>query len=93
MLRHEVELFLLHCPGLLTRCSKYDHVDPEQKKICDAIATASIVSNCAGVDSSKRLVLERADFQKFLETHQGEILTDNEVVQLIQVACHFSCVY
>ncbi|XP_064469144.1 uncharacterized protein LOC135383352 [Ornithodoros turicata] len=70
--------------GLLTRSTRYDYVDPEQKKICDAIATASIVSNCAGVDSSKRLVLERADFQKFLETHQGEILTEAQALSLIQ---------
>ncbi|KAL1439330.1 hypothetical protein MTO96_010351 [Rhipicephalus appendiculatus] len=70
--------------GLLTRTSKYEYVDPEQKKICDAIATASIVSNCAGVDSSKRLVLECADFKKFLATRQKEELTEEEVIRLIQ---------
>lgn len=71
--------------GLLTRTSKYEYVDPEQKKICDAIATASIVSNCAGVDSSKRLVLECADFRNFLATHQKEEMTEEEVIRLIQV--------
>ncbi|KAL3193090.1 hypothetical protein MRX96_058588 [Rhipicephalus microplus] len=70
--------------GLLTRTSKYEYVDPEQKKICDAIATASIVSNCAGVDSSKRLVLECADFKKFLATRQKEELAEKEVIRLIQ---------
>nr|XP_054933838.1 1-phosphatidylinositol 4,5-bisphosphate phosphodiesterase epsilon-1-like [Dermacentor andersoni] len=70
--------------GLLTRTSKYEYVDPEQKKICDAIATASIVSNCAGVDSSKRLVLECADFRNFLATHQKEEMTEEEVIRLIQ---------
>ncbi|XP_077501808.1 uncharacterized protein LOC144112865 isoform X2 [Amblyomma americanum] len=70
--------------GLLTRSSRFEYVDPEQKKICDAIATASIVSNCAGVDSSKRLVLECADFRKFLATRQKEDLTEEEVIRLIQ---------
>lgn len=71
--------------GLLTRSSKFEHVDPEQKKICDAIATASIVSNGAGVDSSKRLVLECADFRKFLASRQKEELSEEEVIRLIQV--------
>ncbi|XP_077544076.1 uncharacterized protein LOC144156122 [Haemaphysalis longicornis] len=70
--------------GLLTRSSKFEHVDPEQKKICDAIATASIVSNGAGVDSSKRLVLECADFRKFLASRQKEELSEEEVIRLIQ---------
>lgn len=76
-----------HCfPGLLTRNTPYDFVDSTQRKrICDAIAAASIVSNCAGVDTSRTLVLGIEEFQRFLIEHQGEHKTQEEVIALIQV--------
>jgi hypothetical protein len=58
----------------------------QKKKIFDAIAAASIVSNCAGVDTSKSQVITLATFVKFLETRQMEQHTEDEVKALIQVS-------
>jgi phosphatidylinositol phospholipase C epsilon len=58
----------------------------QKKKIFDAIASASIVSNCAGVDTSKSQVITLATFAKFLETRQMEQHTEDEVKALIQVS-------
>lgn len=70
----------------MTRNTPFDFVDNSQrKKICDALATASIVSNCAGVDTSQTLILGIEEFQRFLKEHQGETKTSQEVVALIQV--------
>ncbi|XP_035226303.1 1-phosphatidylinositol 4,5-bisphosphate phosphodiesterase epsilon-1-like isoform X2 [Stegodyphus dumicola] len=71
--------------GLLTRNTPSDYVDSiQRKRIYDAIAAASIVSNCAGVDTSRTLVLRLEDFQRFLSDHQGEPKTEEEVAALIQ---------
>ncbi|CAL1293730.1 unnamed protein product [Larinioides sclopetarius] len=73
--------------GLLTRNTPFDYMDNTQhKKICDALAAASIVTNCAGVDTSKTLVLGVEEFQRFLGEQQGEQKTEKEVVALIR--CH-----
>lgn len=72
--------------GLLTRNTPFDYTDNTQRKrICDAIAAASIVSNCAGVDTSRTSVLGIDEFQRFLIEHQGENKTKEEVAALIQV--------
>ncbi|XP_059477759.1 uncharacterized protein LOC132198045 isoform X2 [Neocloeon triangulifer] len=73
--------------GLLTRNSSNDLLDKglsNKKKIFDAIAAASIVSNCAGVDTSKSQVITLASFCKFLETKQMEQHSEEEVKALIQ---------
>ncbi|KAG8182202.1 hypothetical protein JTE90_004139 [Oedothorax gibbosus] len=71
--------------GLLTRNTPFDYLDNSQhKKICDAIAAASIVTNCAGVDTSRTLVLGPEEFRRFLAEHQGEHRTEEEVAQLVQ---------
>ncbi|KAF6199527.1 hypothetical protein GE061_007553 [Apolygus lucorum] len=76
--------------GLLTRNSSADLLDykntpaMQKKKIFDAIATSSIVSNCAGVDTSKSQVITMSNFAKFLETKQLEQRTEDEVKDLIQ---------
>ena len=51
---------------LLERCAGH------KKKIFDAIATASIVSNCAEVDTSKSAAITLQAFARFLETRQME---------------------
>nr|XP_024217236.1 1-phosphatidylinositol 4,5-bisphosphate phosphodiesterase epsilon-1 [Halyomorpha halys] len=76
--------------GLLTRNSSADLMDyrntpaMQKKKIFDAIATSSIVTNCAGVDTSKSQVITLSNFAKFLETKQLEQHTEEEVKELIQ---------
>ncbi|XP_073996296.1 uncharacterized protein isoform X2 [Rhodnius prolixus] len=76
--------------GLLTRNSSADLLDykntpaMQKKKIFDAIATSSIVTNCAGVDTSKSQVIMLNNFAKFLETKQLEQHTEEEVKELIQ---------
>ncbi|XP_023223275.1 1-phosphatidylinositol 4,5-bisphosphate phosphodiesterase epsilon-1-like isoform X2 [Centruroides sculpturatus] len=71
--------------GLLTRNTPFDFYENNQKKkICDAIAAASIVSNCAGVDTSKTLVLGVQEFQSFLYTNQGERVSEKQLISLIQ---------
>ncbi|KAJ9590133.1 hypothetical protein L9F63_016745 [Diploptera punctata] len=76
--------------GLLTRNSSLDLFEYksssnlQKKKIFDAIAAASIVSNCAGVDTSKSQVITLATFVKFLETRQMEQHSEDEVKTLIQ---------
>jgi phosphatidylinositol phospholipase C epsilon len=78
--------------GLLTRNSSVDlfeyksSANLQKKKIFDAIAAASIVSNCAGVDTSKSQVITLATFVKFLETRQMEQHSEDEVKALIQVS-------
>lgn len=57
----------------------------QKKKIFDAIAASSIISNCAGVDTSKSQVITLANFMNFLETKQMEHRTEDEVKELIQV--------
>lgn len=78
-------------PGLLTRnnsidCHEYKTGSNLQKKqIFDAVATASIVNNCSGVDTSKSQVITLATFTKFLESRQQEKLNDDEIKALIKV--------
>ena len=64
----------------------------QKKKIFDAIATSSIVTNCAGVDTSKSQVITLNNFAKFLETKQLELHTEEEVKDLIQACtiCYYS---
>ncbi|CAG2065753.1 unnamed protein product, partial [Timema podura] len=76
--------------GLLTRNSSLDlfeyksSANLQKKKIFDAIAAASIVANCAGVDTSKSQMITLATFTKFLETRQMELRSEEEVRSLIQ---------
>jgi len=78
-------------PGLLTRnnsidCHEYKTGSNLQKKqIFDAVAAASIVNNCSGVDTSKSQVITLATFTKFLESRQQEKMSDDEIKALIKV--------
>lgn len=51
----------------------------QKKKIYDAIAAASIVNNCAGVETAKSQVVTLANFVKFLTEEQLEQTSDEEV--------------
>ncbi|CAL4059438.1 unnamed protein product, partial [Meganyctiphanes norvegica] len=73
--------------GLLTRNTSLDLMvfrnNCQKKKIFDAIAAASIVTNCAGVESSKSQIITLPDLRNFLEEHQGETRTDEELRTLL----------
>ncbi|CAG9861173.1 unnamed protein product [Phyllotreta striolata] len=72
--------------GLLTRNSKAELdglVVNSQKKIFDAIAAASIFTNCAGIDTNNSQVITLSTFTKFLETRQMEVRTEEQVKALI----------
>lgn len=74
--------------GLLTRNSQAELdgiVVNSQKKIYDAIAAASIFTNCAGIDTNNSQVITMSTFMKFLETRQMEVWTEDDVKSLIQV--------
>ncbi|KAK4881726.1 hypothetical protein RN001_005045, partial [Aquatica leii] len=72
--------------GLLTRNShaELEGIVNSQKKIYDAIAAASIFTNCAGIDTSNSQVITMSTFMKFLETRQMESLSEDEVKLLIE---------
>lgn len=78
-------------PGLLTRnnsidCHEYKTTgNLERKQIFDAVAAASIINNCSGVDTSKSQVITLATFTKFLESRQQEKLNDDEIKALVKV--------
>lgn len=80
-----------HFSGLLTRNNSIDSYEYQnsgnlqKKQIFDAIAAASIVNNCSGVDTSKSQVITLATFKKFLETRQLEKLNDEQIKSLIKV--------
>ncbi|KAK7070497.1 1-phosphatidylinositol 4,5-bisphosphate phosphodiesterase epsilon-1, partial [Halocaridina rubra] len=73
--------------GLLTRNTSLDLLvfrnNCQKKKIFDAIAAASIVTNCAGVDSSRSQVITMIELRKFLEEVQGEERSDDELRVLL----------
>ncbi|ROT68308.1 1-phosphatidylinositol-4,5-bisphosphate phosphodiesterase epsilon-1 [Penaeus vannamei] len=72
---------------LLTRNTSLDLLvfknNCHKKKIFDAIAVASIVTNCAGLDSSKSQVITMQELRRFLEEHQGECRSDEELRSLL----------
>ncbi|XP_028982288.1 1-phosphatidylinositol 4,5-bisphosphate phosphodiesterase epsilon-1 [Diachasma alloeum] len=76
--------------GLLTRNNSIDSHEYKtsgnlhKKQIFDAIAAASIVNNCSGVDTSKSQVITLATFTKFLESRQQEKLTEDQIKALIK---------
>ncbi|XP_064631376.1 uncharacterized protein LOC135489776 isoform X2 [Lineus longissimus] len=71
--------------GLVTRNTSLDQgIEPKRKKICDAIAVASIVTNCAGVETSKCQYIGLPEFRQFLHEYQEEVYNDHEICKLIQ---------
>ncbi|KAK6186335.1 hypothetical protein SNE40_008388 [Patella caerulea] len=74
---------------VITRNNGLDLTGPEnleRHKICDAIAVASIMSNCAGVESSssQNRCMGWREFKEFIYDYQEEELDDNEIIELIQ---------
>ncbi|XP_037922568.1 1-phosphatidylinositol 4,5-bisphosphate phosphodiesterase epsilon-1-like [Hermetia illucens] len=73
--------------GLLTRNSSLDleltEAKSAQKKIFDAIAASSILTNCAGIDTASNQVITVSTLKKFLESRQVEVKTDDEVRGII----------
>ncbi|XP_060069522.1 uncharacterized protein LOC132549598 [Ylistrum balloti] len=71
---------------IITRNNALDLTKDSQqrRKICDAIAVASIVANCAGVDTSQNRCIGLKEFREFLGDHQEEYLDDEEIIELIQ---------
>lgn len=57
----------------------------ESKFIYDAIASASIVQNGAGVETSRSKIIPISSFTNFLKTQQGERKSEAEVIALIEV--------
>ncbi|CAN8024093.1 unnamed protein product [Ixodes persulcatus] len=70
--------------GLITRGTKYGCPDPDQDKIFHVVSSSSASTDPDQPEVSKSPVMEPSVFQKFLETQQGEILTETEVIKLIQ---------
>lgn len=62
----------------------------ESKFIYDAIASASIVQNGAGVETSRGRILSLPAFASFLKSQQGERKTEAEIISLIEVSTFFS---
>ena len=87
----KIILFLIFPLGLLTRNNSIDSYEYRnnnnlhKKQVFDAIAAASIVNNCSGVDTSKSQVITLATFTKFLESRQQEKHTDEQIKALIKV--------
>ena len=74
-------------PGIITRNSPYDlHCDNSRKKLCDALAVSSIVTNCTGVDNSHQKCLGLQEFKEFLEEFQDEFKEDKEIMKLMHVS-------
>lgn len=86
-----LQIFFNNFTGLLTRNSSADLMEykntpiQQKKKVFDAIASSSIISNCAGVDTLKSQVITLPNFIKFLETKQMEHRSEDEVREFIQV--------
>ncbi|KAH3786899.1 hypothetical protein DPMN_165014, partial [Dreissena polymorpha] len=76
--------------NILTRNTTYDlsHSTDnsyiQRRKICDAIAVASIFENSAGVDTSQNRCLTLKIFREFLEEYQEEHLDDADILALIR---------
>lgn len=80
--------------GLLTRNNSLDLEITEskytQKRIFDEICSASILTNCAGIDiSNNNHVITLTTLKKFLEVRQMEIKTEEELKLIIQVRILF----
>ncbi|CAM1326028.1 PLCE1 (predicted) [Pycnogonum litorale] len=55
-----------------------------RKRICDAIAAASIVTNSTGIDTSTNLSINVKTFQSFMSQYQNEKLSHEQILELIE---------
>lgn len=59
---------------------------PEKhQKIYNALATASLSQNSAGVDTSRSAWLTPAALKQFMLTHQMEVIEDDDATRIIRV--------
>lgn len=56
-----------------------------QKKIFNAIAASSILTNCAGIDTSSMQVITSSTLRKFLEARQMENKSEEDIQLIIKV--------
>lgn len=56
-----------------------------KNRIFDAISAASIVTNSAGIDSLNTSILTLADFHAFINTYQGDSITMDDAIRLIEM--------
>ncbi|CAL1528797.1 unnamed protein product, partial [Lymnaea stagnalis] len=72
--------------GSITRITPQDlKFDSQQRhKICDALAVSSIISNCAGVDTSHSSYLTPNEIHEFLVKFQVEHLDQEEIAELVR---------
>ncbi|KAK3797679.1 hypothetical protein RRG08_054698 [Elysia crispata] len=70
----------------ITRITPQDlRVESQQRhKICDALAVSSIISNCAGVDTSHSSYLTPTELHDFLVNFQEEHLEQDEITELVR---------
>lgn len=70
----------------ITRNTRKSHeLSDRQRKIYNALATASIQNNSAGMDTSRSSWLCVQAFKMFLHEEQSDFYSDEQVAQLIQV--------
>ncbi|KFD72382.1 hypothetical protein M514_01694 [Trichuris suis] len=68
---------------LMRQMSTSKRIADKQMKIYDALATASIAQNSAGVDTSRSMWLTAAAIKSFMRIHQMELISDAQAVELI----------
>ncbi|CDW53051.1 1 phosphatidylinositol 4,5 bisphosphate [Trichuris trichiura] len=68
---------------LMRQISTSKRIADKQMKIYDALATASIAQNSAGVDTSRSMWLTAAAVKSFMRIHQMEPISDAQAVELI----------
>uniref|UniRef100_A0A5S6QM85 Phosphoinositide phospholipase C n=1 Tax=Trichuris muris TaxID=70415 RepID=A0A5S6QM85_TRIMR len=68
---------------LMHQVSTSKRIADKQMKIYDALATASIAQNSAGVDTSRSMWLTPAAIRSFMRIHQMEMISDAQAVELI----------
>ena len=70
----------------MTRNSKQDlPSDGTHKKMCDVVASASVLCNSAGLESLRCKCLGVEELREFLATYQEEPRTEWAIMELIQV--------
>ena len=73
--------------GLITRNGNLDmSADSNRRKLCDALAVASIVSNSAGLYSGKQKCLGIQELREFLEGFQEQSMAETDIMEIIHVS-------
>ncbi|CAH1784522.1 unnamed protein product, partial [Owenia fusiformis] len=72
--------------GLITRNSPLDEeaAESSRRKMTDALAVSSIVSNGSGIQSSNSRCLGLMEIREFLEDYQEDMVSDEDIIHIIQ---------